>query len=323
MDMMKPFDITPLLDPQMATVLVHQRELAGAVADSGGDPAELRAGYRQSRQYWNADRPELVQVRDTVVPGPVGAIPVRLYYPNVQPLLPAVVYLHGGGWVVGDIDTHDKIMRLLALDSGAVVVGVDYRLAPEHKFPTPIDETLAVVRQLTQRGRDWGIDPARVAVAGDSAGAHLGLAACLLNRDEDGPPLRAATLFYGVFGLRDSPSRRKFGSNDDGLTEQDIKFYADCLLRGPEDLDDPRFDLLRNDLRGLPPQYVMAAALDPLLDDSLVLADLLQAAGVERELVTYDGVLHGFLHYSRMLDVARAALRDSGLWLRQRLTESP
>lgn len=318
---MNRFDIKPLLDPQMAAVLARQRELAGGASTGDRNPRELRVAYRQERQYWNADRPELTRVRDTTVPGPAGAVPVRLYYPNDQVLLPGVVYLHGGGWVVGDLESHDKIMRLLALDSAAVVIGVDYRLAPEHKFPIPIEEALAVVRYLIDQGRGWGIDPARLAIAGDSAGAHLSLAACLLTRREGISPLRAAALYYGVFGLRDSPSRRKFGNNDDGLTEADMKFYAECLLRGPEDLDDPCFDLLRNDLSGLPPQYVLAAGLDPLLDDSLLLADLLEVAGIERELVTYPGVLHGFLHYSRMLDASRRAIRDSALWLRQRLAE--
>lgn len=316
---MKPFDITPLLNPQMAAVLARQRELEGAAEEAAQDPAELRAGYRLTRQYWNADRPELPRVREATVPGPVGPIPVRLYYPSAQPRLPGLAYLHGGGWVVGDLDTHDKIMRLLALGSGAVVIGVDYRLAPEHRFPTPIDETLAVLRYLAAHGSDWSIDPTRLALAGDSAGAHLSLAACLLSRGEGGIPLRAAVLYYGAFGLRDSPSRRKFGSNEDGLTEADMQFYAESWLRGPEDLEHPCFDLLRNDLRGLPPQYIVAAALDPLLDDSLVLADLLEAAGVERELVTYDGVLHGFLHYSQMLDAASSALRDGARWLERKL----
>lgn len=318
---MSRIDIRPLLDPQMATVLTKRRELMSQ-GDSLGrlSPQELRETYRLERRYWNADRPELARVRNARLPGPAGRIPLRFYSPGDASHAPGVVYLHGGGWVVGDLDTHDKIMRLLALETGAVVIGVDYRLAPEHKFPVALEETVAVVRHLSRNGADWGLDPKRLAIVGDSAGANLALAASLETREEH--PLHAVVLYYGVYGLKDSPSRRKFGGAEDSLSEQDLRFYAECLARGPEDLDDPRFDLLRAELSGLPPQYVLAAGLDPLLDDSLLLAELLQAAEVAHMLTIIPGVLHGFLHYSRILDAAHEAIRASAAWLRSRLDQS-
>ena len=262
----------------------------------------------------------MARVEAQRLPGPAGEIPLRVYYPRVTGPLPTLVYLHGGGWILGNLDSHDKIMRRLALGSGAAVVGVDYRLAPEHKFPTALEESLAVIRHLAAEGARWDLDPARLAVGGDSAGANMSLAAGLTLRDEGLNAVRALLLFYGDYGLRDSASRRKYGGPEDGMGAEDLAYYMTCLVRGPEDLKDPRLDLLSAELSGLPPAFIIAAAeLDPLHDDSLVLAELLADTGVGHRLEVYRGVLHGFLHLSRMVDQAGQALDDASRWLAETL----
>ncbi len=219
----------------MAQALAKQRELAPGMGSIRSLPvAEARRLYNQERRFWNQDRPALPMVRDGSAPGPVGQVPLRIYYPIDARPLPALIYLHGGGWILGNLDSHDKIMRRLALGTGAAVVGVDYRLAPEHKFPTALEESLAVVRHLAAEGASWDLDPARLAVGGDSAGANMSLAAGLALKDTGA--LKALVLFYGAYGLRDSASRRLYGGPEDGMSAEDLDYYMDCLVRGPEDL---------------------------------------------------------------------------------------
>jgi acetyl esterase len=202
-------------------------------------------------------------------------------------------------------------MRLLALKSGAAVIGVDYRLAPEHKFPAAWDDALPALRHFAKEASSLGIDPRRLAVGGDSEGANLSIATCLELNSAERAAIKLQLLYYGAFGLTDSASARAYGNDSDGLTRAAMDRYRDWLRRNPGDLADPRYDTLSADLGGLPPAFIAAAALDPLLDDSRSLAQLLGEAGVENELVVYEGVLHGFLHLSRMVGKAMQAL-DAG-----------
>ena len=313
---MARLDLAARLDPQMAEALGKSQELApGLTAIPELPIPELRRLYAEERRFWNADRPEVARVAEHSLPGPAGDIPIRIYHPSDRANLPALIFLHGGGWIMGSLETHDKIMRVLALEAGVAVVGVDYSLAPEHKFPTALEETLAVIAACAARGGDWGLDPKRLAVGGDSAGANLSLAALYECRDR-GPALSAGLLYYGAYGLRDSASRRLYGGPEDGLSARDLDYYRDCLVRTPADREDPRIDLLTRDPAGLPPLFIGAADLDPLLDDSRALAALAAAAAVPHAFTVYPGVLHGFLHLSRMVDLARTALADGARWLR-------
>jgi len=305
------------LDPQMVTVLEQQAQnQPDARKVHQLDACAARQQYVEGREYWNLDAPDVAEIIDTRVPGPVGDIPVRVYRPDDQRPLPALVYLHGGGWVVGNLDTHDKIMRLLALGSGAAIVGVDYRLAPEHKFPTAFEESLAAVEQVRDQGAQWGIDPRRLAVGGDSAGANLAVAVAIALKQSDPTLLALLLLVYGVFGLRDSSSQRVYGERPDCLSNEDMAYYYGCYLRGPDDWHDPRFQVLCADLSGLPPAFIAAAGMDLLLDDSVAMHALMGDAGVDSRLEIYEGVLHGFLHYSRTLDMARKAIDDGAAALR-------
>jgi acetyl esterase len=310
--MMGKIDIHPLLDPEMAAAVAESQRLYAELGPvAADDPIALRAAYAHERAFWNAIKPELASIENLSIPGPGGPLACRLYKPSRASRLPALVYFHGGGWALGNLDTHDRIMRLLALKSGAAVIGVDYRLAPEHKFPAAWDDALASLRHVAEQSSALGIDPRRLAVGGDSAGANLSVATCLILGAAERATVKIQLLYYGVFGLTDSASARAFGNDTDGLTRTAMDRYRDWLRRDASDLADPRFDNLSAELRGLPPAFIAASALDPLLDDSRSLAQLLTGAGVANELVVYEGVLHGFLHYSRMVGKAMQAL-DAG-----------
>jgi acetyl esterase len=295
----------------MVEVLEQQAYLV-PVAEAQAEPSveESRRLYAQERVFWNRGAPDLPSVTEGYVPGPAGDILIRLYRPLEKGILPVLIYLHGGGFVVGNLNTHDRIMRLLARDSGYAVLGVDYRLSPEHRFPTAIEETMVVARYLLNHGPELDLDPHRIAMGGDSAGANLSLAAALGFRDTSPDLLKCLLLYYGTYGLRDSRSLRLFGGPEDGLSPKDFAFYRSCYLPSDVDSHDFRIDMLGADLGGLPPVFLAAAEFDPLLDDSLTLKELLDRNEVKHELKVYTGVLHGFLHYGLMLDAAGRAIED-------------
>jgi len=316
--MMANADPRRRFDPQMIQVQAESARLnAGRTPPAADDVAAQRAAYAHERAFWNAVRPPVAAVEALSIHGPAGPLACRLYRPALAPSLPALVYFHGGGWVVGSLDTHDRIMRLLAEKAGAIVLGVDYRLAPEHKFPAAHDDALAALRETLRRGREWGIDTTRLAVGGDSAGANLALAACFGVDAAERAALRLLLLYYGCFGLTDSNSIRACSDAAYGLTGADMERYRGHLIRSAADLDDPRLNNLAGDLAGLPPAFLAAAELDCLLDDSRAMAARMATAGVSHKLTIYPGVLHGFLHYSRMLDTAMRALDESAAALKQ------
>ena len=304
------------LDSEMAAAVAESQRLQDEIVAERGaiapdDLAGRRAAYEHERAFWNSLKPELFAIDELSIPGLGGDVSCRIYRPSSARPAPGLLYLHGGGWVLGSLDTHDRIMRLLAQKSGAVVVGAAYRLAPEHKFPAAHEDALAVLRQLIRNGLAWGVDGSRLAVGGDSAGANLALASCLFLAPEERRSIRLQLLYYGAYGLTDSASMRGFDNELDGVSRDDMALYRACLIRTPADLSDIRIDCLSADLSGLPPAFIAAGGLDPLLDDSRALAALMSEAGVANELVIYPGVLHGFLHYSRMVGKAMQAL-DAG-----------
>lgn len=308
-------DIRARLDPEMLAAMAESQRLYGAETFDLQDLPAAREAYARERRFWNSDGPTLAEVRDFSIPGPYGAVPLRLYRPSTAGLLPALVYLHGGGYVLGNLDTHDRIMRLFAVQSGAAVVGVDYRLAPEHKFPVQLEEIAAAFGWLASEGRSAGIDAARLALGGDSAGAHLSLGTAIALKGRN-PRIKGMLLYYGSFGLGDSMSMRVCANDLDGVKPSDLALYRNAYLRGPHDREDRRLDCLSADLAGLPPAYVLALELDTLRDDSLALAELLTRAGVPCRLTRLDGVLHGYLHYSRVIPKARQAIEEGASELR-------
>ncbi|WP_191909106.1 alpha/beta hydrolase fold domain-containing protein [Hypericibacter adhaerens] len=299
----------------MKAALVESQRLYGSQVLDWRDLATMREAYERERRFWNREGPALAEVKDFAIPGPYGSIPLRLLRPARDKLLPALVFLHGGGYVLGNLDTHDRIMRLLAAKSGAAVLGIDYRLAPEHKFPTQLDEIAATLDWLTKEGRGVGVDAVRLALGGDSAGAHLSLGTAVGLQGKP-PAIKALLLYYGSYGLADSMSMRLCANDLDGVKPSDLAFYRDSYVRGPRDHEDRRLDCLAADLAGLPPAYILALEFDTLRDDSLTLAELLGRAGVPCRLTRHDGVLHGYLHYNRMIPKAMQAIEEGAAALR-------
>ena len=317
---MPKVDIWSRLTPQSQAAVEKSREqYAGFRTASTAALAVMREGYNHERRYWNAGRVELPSVQDLALDTSVGRMAVRLYKPRTDKALPVLVYAHGGGYILGNLDTHDRICRLLAARSGWAVLAVDYTLAPEQQFPVQPDQVFAVLQYVAANGAGLGVDSRRIAVGGDSAGAHLSLGATLDARAAGAKPaVCAQLLYYGAFGLKDSASRRLYGWADlDGLGDTDTATYRDHYMARPEDHDHARANLLKSDMAGLPPTFIGAVAYDPLRDDSLVLADFLKERGVPHRLVVYEGVLHGFLHYSALEPKAMQAIEDGAGFLRE------
>lgn len=312
----------PGIDPEMAAALLEGRaHLPEGPGVPGTTPIEeIRARYLKGRLYWNQDGPRMAHTVDLRVDGPHGPVPVRLYYPVEEGALPCLVYFHGGGFIKGSIASHDKICRWLARRSGAAVCSVDYRLAPEHKFPVPLDEAKAVLGWLAREARDLRIDPDRLGLGGDSAGASISLGTAIDLRDSDPAlfgRLRLLVLFYGSYGLGpEAQSMRDYAGEEFGLTPATRRYYRTCYVADP-DLEpekhlDPRLKQLDAELSRLPYCFLGAAEMDPLCDNSPALAEKLDRVGVRHDLRIYTGVLHGFLHMTRSVAKSRLALDDAG-----------
>ncbi|MDG2286102.1 MAG: alpha/beta hydrolase fold domain-containing protein [Alphaproteobacteria bacterium] len=310
------------LDPQMIDVMRRNAEIA-AEANLGPppaspDPVDARRRMAIERRWWNEDLPEVDEVVETTFPGDGGEIPVRILYPNNQRPLPVLVYYHGGGWVVGSLDTHHRAMRFLALKSGCAVVAVDYRLAPENPYPAPLDDCVAAVEHVRAHGRALGLDPEAIAVGGDSAGANLAMATALKMRDAGDSPIKTVLSFYGAFeAASETESCREFGDGRFGLSLEGMRWYWRAYAGASRDLTDPYLSCARADLKGLPPTHLFAAELDVLRDDTVEMERLLRAAGVSGEYGIYDGVVHAFINMTRLLDKAHLVLDDAALAIRK------
>ena len=318
---MNKIDVLAKLSPQMAQVLQKQEEMVKDAFVTGTvSLEEIRANYLQERKFWNEGGPGLAKIVNTTMETKNGPVALRLYYPNEQPKNPALLYIHGGGYILGNTNTHDRIMRNFCHESGWVVVGIDYSLSPESKYPTALNECKAALDLMRENADLWGIDKNRLAIGGDSAGANLSLATALSKRDsgEDISYIRALLLYYGGFGLQDSPAMRLLGGPWDGLRREDLLYYMNMYTSAPEDLESPYLNLFNADLSGnVPPCFIAGLELDPLIDDSVLLCTILKNNNLPHTYKVYPGVLHGFLHYSKMLDLALEAIQDGAAYLNQ------
>jgi acetyl esterase len=270
-----------------------------------------------------ASKAEMAAVTDRTFPGPAGEVPVRVYVPTTEPgPRPVLVYFHGGGWVIGDLESHDATVRALAAASGLTVVAVDYRLAPEHPFPAAIDDCLAAVCWVAEpsTAAELDVDPARLAVGGDSAGGNLAAVAAQQLRDT-GPTLRFQVLVYPATEMHFThPSIEE---NADGyfLTKADMAWFRGHYCAG-EDWNDPRMSpLLATDeaVRGVAPALVITAEFDPLRDEGEAYAAKLQAAGVDAKATRYDSVIHGFFSMGDLVPEGKAAIDEAAEALRAAL----
>lgn len=264
--------------------------------------------------------PPIHEVRDLQASGPRGQTRVRLYRPSDARDLPLIVFIHGGGFVICNIDMYDDLCKFLAKDSGCAVASVDYRLAPEAPFPAALEDCYAALAWLATRGAELGVDTTRMAVAGDSAGGNLAAATSILARDRKGPALRYQGLMYPCLDPScGSASAREFASGYMLTRDTTVWFWKHYLQR-PADRDNPLATPLRADLAGLPPATVVTAEFDPLRDEGEEYADRLRAAGIEVMGRRYLGMIHGFASMPYLTPVARRAVADLGADLRAALT---
>lgn len=233
---MNKLDVLARISPQMKAVLAKEDELAGDTTDTSVGFEVMRKNYVEGRKYWVQGGPTMVKTFDQNIEGPYGEIPVRFYYPTLSSIegakhhatrTHAIIYVHGGGFCLGNLETHDRICRVLASKSNAIVVAVDYRLSPESMFPVQVHEVACVTEYVHEHAAEYGIDGQRMGMAGDSGGAHLNLAATMYLREEkkNAAYIKCLLLYYGWFGLKDSASMRLLGGPWDGLTEEDWQFY--------------------------------------------------------------------------------------------------
>jgi acetyl esterase len=303
-----------VLDPQIDKVLAGMLAAPGPLAhELPIEQARVNHGVETERLV--GPGPELAEVRDLMVPGPGGGIPVRVYRPEAPGALPILVWLHGGGWAIGSLATSDAPARLLAEAASAVVVSVDYRLAPEHPFPAALDDSLAAVRWVAAHADELGGDATRIAVGGDSAGGNL--AAVVARRLRGTLDLRLQALIYPVCdaGL-DTASYAEFGERF-GLTAAGMERFWRLYVDGADPTDPDASPLRATDLAGVAPAYVVIADHDVLRDEGLAYAAALEQAGVPVTVRTFEGTIHGFFRWTAATEVAGRAIEAVGAALRE------
>ena len=306
------------LDPQ-ARFLLDQLAARGGPALHELDVPAARLAFEALRIP--APGEPVAAIEALQLPGPAGEVPARLYVPaGAPPVSAALLYFHGGGWVIGSPDTHENLCKALANRSGARVVSVDYRLAPEHRWPAAAEDCYAAACHVEAHGAALGIDGARLAVAGDSAGGNLAAVVALLARERGGPRLRHQVLIYPV--TDHDFERASYRENGDGyfLTTNAMRWFWDHYVPERADRDDWRAAPLRAaKLDGLPPATVLTAEYDPLRDEGEAYAARLREAGVPTTLSRYDGQIHGFASLLDLLDAGRRAVDQIGAVLRRAL----
>jgi len=302
------------LDAQTAA-FIGQMQAAGFRPAHQIPLEESRQGLTQMARQMAGPKAEVHSIEDRNIPGPGGDLPLRFYRPQATApglRLPAVVFYHGGGFYLGGFDTHDHLCRNLCRGAGVVVVAVDYRLAPEHKFPAAVEDGYAALAWVAREAGALGIDPARIALAGDSAGATLVVTTCLLARERGGPPIALQVGVYPALAVTDGdeyPSRRRLGTGEYFIAIEDFAFFRRLYLTDPE--REARLPLVSPiyaaDYRGLPPAIMVAAGYDPCVDEDRHYVERLRADGVAASWICYAGTIHPFFLFDGVFDSGRAA----------------
>jgi len=275
--------------------------------------ADRRAVAEAVRRPWTDGGPAMSSTEERQV-GPLE-VPVRIHRPSGRDRLPVLVYLHGGGWALFSLATHDRLMREYAARAGVAVLGIGYSLAPEAPFPRALEETLAVLEWLVQEGAGNGLDPVRFAIGGDSAGANLALGACLRLRAAGRPGPRGMLLNYGAYDMTLRPSHERYDGPDYLLTTREMREFWRLYLGALEAAPAPEARPLLADLAGLPPAFLCIPECDILADENRALGARLAAAGVPATVRTYPGATHSFLEAVEVSPLAGRALDEAAAWL--------
>lgn len=306
------------LDPDAAAVLAAFRA-AGRPPYETLTPTEAREMYLAARPVSQPEPPEIASVKALTIPGPAGDIPARLYKPMTlrqsDGLSPCLVFFHGGGWVIGNIDSHDVVCRTLADEGQLVVISVDYRLAPEHRFPAAVEDAIAATEWISKNTRQLGIDASRLFVGGDSAGGNLA-AVVAIHAREAGPKLAGQVLIYPATDFAMTHPSHSEPETSALLTHTVIRWFRDHYLGASDGQHWKASPARANKFAGLPPAFVLTAGADPLRDEGDEYAKRLGEAGVPVVHRTYPGQFHGFITMGKLLPKASVALREIGDWLK-------
>lgn len=292
-------------------------------------PPYEQSTVQQARDRMNAiamlERPAtpIAEVIDLRIPGPAKEIPLRIYRPIPSPNQPTLIYFHGGGWVVGSIESHDRLCRALASASGFQVISVDYRLAPEHKYPAAVEDAEATYRYVRAHAAELGVDSAQIYLGGDSAGGNLSAVVCQRARDLNEPLPRGQVLIYPATGSAHKTASHAEFADGYLLTAGAMAWFASHYIEHPGQLRESSVSpAFAQDVSGLPPTFLLTAEFDPLRDEGEAYAQKLTAAGVPVSLRRYDGMIHGFLQLSAMVSAATTAIEEIAGWLRAQGSET-
>lgn len=306
------------LHPQVVEIMARNAAL-GLPPNNQVSPEQARNNFLITRQA-TADLAEIEpvgRIEERTIPGPAGEIPVRIYRPASEAVHPLVMLFHGGGWVIGDLDTEDSVCRGLCNRVGAVVVSVDYRLAPETRYPGAVEDCYAATVWAVEHADELGIDATRVATSGTSAGGNLSGAVSMMARDKGGPAIAHQVLFCPVTDADLERPSYIANASDYGLTRDDMIWFWDHYTGSGNERYEPYVSLLRaNDLSGLPDATIIAAEYDPLVDEAVAYGDALKAAGVKTRCTVYEGMNHGFNVRVGMIDAAKDALDEAAAGIR-------
>ncbi len=319
--MPEPITRNERLHPEVRALL-EMMDAQGAPPLETQDPVEARNSRTEPMKMLGGEPDALGRVEDLFIPGPSGPVPARLY--AAGPVgeqgapRPGLIYFHGGGFVFGNLDTHDAVCRSLAKQSGAVVMAVDYRLSPEHKFPAAVEDSYAATVWAAANAERLGIDRRRIAVGGDSAGGNLATVIAIRCRDAGGPSLSAQVLIYPVTDVSsfETGSHREYGERY-FLTRAGMEWFTGHYLASADQARHPEASpLLAPDLSGLPPALVITAEFDPLRDEGEAYAQRLQEAGVDVTVTRYPGMIHGFVSMRGVVAGGRQGIQEAAGFLR-------
>ena len=315
-----------ILDEQTA-LLRRGKVVLGEIPLDQVSPAQARLNFHKSfalLKNIGGIFEKVESVRELTIPGPAGEIPARLYKPGKGTAYPLFVFLHGGGWVIGDLDSADNMARFLCRHVNCVVLSVDYRLAPEHVFPAAVDDSFAAVQWAVEHAAELGGDPKRVLVGGDSAGGNLAAVVAQMRRQKGAPKIAGQVLFYAAVDAAnlDTRSYKDFGEKSLGLPTSDVEWFLEQYTPEPKDRLNPQVSpLLAEDLHGLPPALVVTAEFDVLRDEGEAYARRMQEAGGKVKLMRCNGMVHGFLSMIGLIKRATIYFEDVAGEIRKMLGE--
>ncbi|GJM14492.1 MAG: acetylhydrolase [Pseudohongiella sp.] len=305
------------LDPQ-AKLLLERIEAANAPNYEEVSPEQARIMYDKASEVLKGPNPDMHSIEESSAPGVAGDIPLRIYRPNAKRDLPLLVFYHGGGYVIGSLDSHDIVCRGISLQAECVVIAVDYRLAPEHKYPAAVEDAWSALEWIAQNSDSLGFDAARIAVGGDSAGGNLATVVSLMARDKGLPSLCLQLLIYPGTDLECGyPSHDSFGS-DYRLTKSLIGWFMDNYFTPDDNRSHWQASPMNaTDHSNVPPAFVLSAGFDPLQDEEFAYSEKLRQAGISVEHSHYEGMIHGFITMPGVLDKANEAISECARQLRE------